>query len=146
MALTTWDPIHDLFGVPREMSRLLEDRYGVLRNPEARVSSWAPPVDIYETEDSYQIAVELPGVKKEDVALEVKESVLSIRGERRSEKEVSEKNVHRVERQYGAFQRAFKLPANIDAGRVKAVYKDGVLEITLPKSESARPRQIEIAA
>jgi len=146
MPLTTWDPIHDLFGVSREMGRLFDDRFAALREPETRASSWVPPVDIHETNESYHIAVDLPGVKKEDVSLEVKESVLSIRGERRGEKEVSEKNVHRIERQYGIFQRAFRLPSNIDGSRVKASYKDGVLEITLPKAESAKPRQIEIAA
>lgn len=143
MTLTTWNPIHDLFGVPREMGRLLDDRFDV-SGPGA--SDWAPPVDIYETEAGFQITVELPGIKKEDVVLEVKERVVSIRGERHSEKEASEKNVHRIERKYGSFQRAFKLPTNIDASGVKAVYKDGVLEVTLPKSEDARPRQIDIAA
>lgn len=146
MALTTWDPIHDLFGVPRGVNQLLEDRMAALRGEEPRASSWTPPVDIFETDEGFHISVEVPGVRKEDVVLEVKENVLSIRGERRQLKEVSENNVHRVERRYGVFQRAFRLPGNIDSAHVKAVYKDGVLDITLPKSENARPRQIEIAA
>lgn len=146
MALTTWNSIHDLFGMPREMGRLLDDRFDLPRGIGPSASSWVPPVDIHETDAGYQISVELPGIKKEDVVLEVKDRVVSIRGERHSEKEISEKNVHRIERKYGSFQRAFKLPTNIDASGVKAAYKDGVLEVTLPKSEDARPRQIDIAA
>jgi HSP20 family protein len=103
-------------------------------------------VDIHETDSKFVISVELPGMKKKDIALEVKDNTLSVRGERRQEKESSEEGVHRVERACGTFYRAFSLPANVNSSEVKAHYEDGVLEITLPKEERAKPRQIEIAA
>ncbi|MFQ5458618.1 MAG: Hsp20/alpha crystallin family protein [Myxococcota bacterium] len=142
MALTRWDPFRDLLDMQKEVGRFFNEDAPILK----RASSWAPPVDIHETEDSFELSVELPGVKKEDVTLEVKEGIVSVKGERRQEKDVEEKNVHRIERRYGSFYRAFNVPSNVDASRVKAAYKDGVLRITLPKAEEARPRQIEIAA
>ena len=146
MVLMRWDPIRDLLGFQTEMNSLFDWNDSVFPGAPPRDSSWTPSVDIHETEESFELSVELPGVRKEDVSLEVKDSILSIRGERRSEKEVAEKSVHRIERRYGEFTRAFKVPSNVDASRVKAAYKDGVLQVTLPKAEDARPRQIEIAA
>lgn len=146
MALMRWDPIRDLLGFQTEMNRLFDGNASVFPGVPPRDSSWTPSVDIHETEESFELSVELPGVRKEDVILEVKDSILSIRGERRSEKEVTEKSVHRIERRYGEFTRAFKVPSNVDASGVKAAYKDGVLQVTLPKAEDAKPRQIEIAA
>ena len=111
----------------------------------SRAETWVPPVDIYETRDGFVIQVELPGVKKEDVGLELKENSLVLKGERRLERDVKE-GAHRTERVYGAFQRSFNLPTNINTSGVKASFKDGVLEIVLPKAEEAKPRQISIAA
>ena len=142
MVLTRWDPFRELLDVQREVSRLFNEDSPILK----RASSWAPPVDIHETEECFELSVELPGVKKEDVTLEVKEGVVSVKGELRQEKDVEEKNVHRIERRYGSFYRAFNEPPNVDASRVKAAYQDGVLRITLPKAEEAKSRQIEIAA
>jgi len=105
---------------------------------------WAPAVDIRETEDSLQMQVELPGIDKKDVTLEVKDGVLTVSGERRYEKDVNEENVHRIERAYGKFIRSFSLPRNVNADKVEANMKDGVLHIRLPKHDSAKPKAIAI--
>lgn len=146
MAYMRWDPFRDLLSIQTEVSQLFDENEPVFLGIPRRGSSWTPSVDIHETEESFVLSVELPGVRKEDVILEVKDSVLSIRGERRQEKEVTEKSVHRIERRCGEFTRAFNVPSNVDASRVKAAYKDGVLQVTLPKVEDAKPRQIKIAA
>ena len=105
---------------------------------------WAPAVDIRETEDALQMQVELPGIAKEDVKLEVKDGVLTVSGERRYEKDVKEENVHRIERAYGHFTRSFSLPRNVNAETVEATMKDGVLHVKLPKLDSAKPKAIAI--
>jgi HSP20 family protein len=103
-----------------------------------------PPVDIYETEDSLVFKAELPGVTKEDITVEVKDNTMTLKGEKKFQKEVKEENYHRVERAYGNFQRAFTLPGMVDQEKVKAKFKDGILEIVLPKSEKAKPKQIKV--
>ena len=146
MAYTRWDPFRNLLCIQTERNKLFDENEQVFLGVPGRGSSWTPSVDIHETEESFVLSVDLPGVKKEDVTLEVKDSILSIGGERRQEKEVTEKSAHRIERRYGKFSRVFNIPSNVDASRVKAAYKDGVLQVTLPKVEDAKPRQIEIAA
>jgi HSP20 family protein len=145
MAVSRWNPFQELFALQDEMNRLFED---TLRGPSRRPSpnAWLPPVDIFETADNFEIKVELPGVKKEEVTLEVRENTLTLRGERRQEKDTKEQGVHRIERVYGPFLRSFTLPSNIDTNNVKAVFQDGVLTIVLPKAEEAKPKQIRIAA
>jgi len=105
---------------------------------------WAPAVDIRETEDALLMQVELPGIDKEDVTLEVKDGVLTVSGERRYEKNVTEENVHRIERAYGKFTRSFSLPRNVDAEKVEASMNNGILEVRLPKHDSAKPKAIAI--
>lgn len=105
---------------------------------------WAPPVDIRETEDAYLVSAELPGMKKEDVHITLENSVLTVGGERRFEGEEKEQGFHRRERAYGKFLRSFALPKRVDSEKIAAKFKDGVLEISVPKMEEARPRQIAI--
>jgi len=107
---------------------------------------FVPAVDIKETDDKYLIEAELPGIKKEDVHIEVKDGVLTLRGERKHEEEKSEGNYTRIERAYGQFQRSFTLPVNVEEDKISASYKDGVLAIELPKGEKAKPKQIEVKA
>jgi HSP20 family protein len=109
-----------------------------------RVSPWTPSVDIYETDDALVIKAELPGVSKEDVSIEVHQNTLTLRGQRKHEAEVKQDHYHRVERAYGTFQRSFVLPAMVDQEKVQAAFKDGVLELHLPRLESAKPRRIAI--
>jgi HSP20 family protein len=108
------------------------------------VADWVPAVDISETDGGYQIKAEIPDVKKEDVKVTLEDGVLTIQGERKQEKEENGKKYHRVERSYGSFVRIFTLPDLVDEGKVKAEFKDGVLNLQLPKSEKAKPKSIEV--
>jgi HSP20 family protein len=104
-----------------------------------------PPVDIYETEEAIILTAELPGVDPTHITIEVRENTLTLCGERRHKHEIKEENYHRIERAYGSFQRAFTLPSAVNHSQVKATYRDGVLEITLPKAERVKARQVKIA-
>jgi HSP20 family protein len=105
---------------------------------------WAPMVDIAETDEEFLIKAEIPEVKKEDVKVSIENGVLAIRGERKQEKEEQGKRYHRVERYYGSFLRTFTVPDNVEESRVKAEFKDGVLNLHLPKSEKAKPKAIDV--
>jgi HSP20 family protein len=111
---------------------------------EMAQGTWVPAVDIYETKDSIVLNIELPGISKEDISLEVKDSTLTIKGEKKLEKDVKEENYHRMERSYGSFMRAFTLPSTVQQEKVKAKSKDGVLEISIPKAEEAKPKLIKV--
>jgi HSP20 family protein len=141
MALMRWTPWQELESMNRQLSHLLDDSPTSMDLEGGR---WAPSVDIRETDEVLMVQAELPGIDKKDVKLEVKDGVLTISGERRYEKDVKEENVHRIERSYGSFTRSFSLPTNVDAEKVNAEMKDGVLSVRLPKRESARPKAIEI--
>jgi len=146
-ALTRWNPFHELEDMHRRLSSLFDSDASSRRGngrESMTVAEWAPVVDITEDEKSYVIKAELPEVKKEDVHVGVENGVLTITGERKAEKEEKGKKYHRIERSYGVFARSFALPENIDANRVAAAYKDGVLTVTVAKSEKAQPKQIEI--
>jgi len=108
------------------------------------VADWTPSVDISETDGEYQIKAEIPDVKKEDVKVTLEDGVLTIQGERKHEKEEKGKKYHRIERSYGSFVRTFSLPDVIDEEKVKAEFKEGVLNLTLPKSEKAKPKAIDV--
>jgi len=141
MTLVRWTPWQELENMNRQLSHLLDDSpFGAT----GETGQWAPKVDIRETDDALLVQAELPGIDKKDVHLEVKDGVLTLSGERRYEKDVKEENVHRVERAYGSFSRSFSLPSNVDANKVNAGMKDGVLEVRLPKRESAKPKAITI--
>jgi HSP20 family protein len=105
---------------------------------------WTPPVDIYETDEALILKAELPGVSKNDVSIEIHQNTLVLRGQRRHEAEVKEDRYHRVERAYGSFQRSFMLPTLVDQEHVRATYRDGVLELRLPKSEATKPKRVAI--
>jgi HSP20 family protein len=108
------------------------------------VADWVPSVDVSETDGAYQIKAEIPDVKKEDVKVTLEDGVLTIQGHRKQEKEETGKKYHRVERSYGSFVRSFTLPDLVDEENVKAEFKDGVLNLQLPKSEKAKPKAIEV--
>jgi HSP20 family protein len=141
MAIVRWDPFRDLFGIKRDLDRFL-GRWD--EDEEASVGLWRPSVDIFETKDNMILRAELPGMNKEDVKINVENNVLTLRGERKFDNEVKRENYHRIERAYGSFCRSFTLPANVDKGKIEATYKDGVLEVILPKVEESKPKQIEI--
>jgi HSP20 family protein len=144
MAITK-TPYQELLALQDRMSRLFDglERTGK-GGEEFESSSWAPPVDIYETRDEVVVKVEVPGVTRDRIAVEVKDDVLCIRGDRPFERDVARENYHRVERPYGRFKRSFILGIPVRVDEVKAACRDGVLEVILPKFEEARPRKIEI--
>lgn len=134
--LRTWDP----FG---EMARF-QDEFRRTLSPEGRRMGFSPAVDIVEDKETVQLAIELPGVKPEDVHVEVNNGLLTVHGERRFEKESTDKNYHRMERSYGSFTRTFALPDSVDSERVDAQLREGVLHVKLAKSEKAKPKKIDV--
>jgi HSP20 family protein len=151
-ALTRWEPLKghwnpwkDLEDMEKRLSSLFRQPSRTDGEKEAMtMAEWSPLVDISEDEKEYLVKAELPEVKKEDVKLTVQDNVLSISGERKSEKEEKGKRYHRVERAYGSFLRSFTLPDDADGTKVVAEYKDGLLMVHVPKSEKAKPKSIEV--
>jgi len=146
MALIRWDPFREMSALQERMNRLFSDvrAQAPLQGEEISQGSWVPAVDIYETNEAIVIKAELPGITAQDISVEVKDNTLTLKGEKKFEKEVQEENYHRVERSYGSFQRAFTLPGTIQQEKVKAKFKDGILEINLPKVEEAKPKQVKV--
>lgn len=146
MAIVKWDPFRDMLTLRDRMDRLFDDSLARLRGSEDSLapSSWSPAVDIYETVDNLVIKAEIPGMSKDDITVEVKDSTLSLKGERKFEKEIKEENYQRMERSYGAFHRVFSLPTTVDQEKIRASYNNGVLEITIPKEEKSEPKQITV--
>jgi HSP20 family protein len=145
MAIVRWEPFRDLVTAQRDFDRLFREAFSSqLGETELSTRSWAPPVDIYETEDAIILKAELPGVDPKDVEVRVEDNTLYLKGERKFEKEVKEQNYHRVERSYGSFARSFSLPNSISTDKVKAEFKDGLLTLTMPKREEAKPKTIKI--
>jgi HSP20 family protein len=146
MALVRWDPFQELEEVSDRLNRMFARPATRTANGKETmiVADWTPSVDISETEGEYQIKAEIPDVKKEDVKVTLEDGVLTIQGQRKYEKEEKGKKFHRIERSYGSFVRTFSLPDVIDEEKVKAEFKDGVLNLHLPKSEKAKPKAIEV--
>jgi HSP20 family protein len=146
MAINRWDPFRDLGILQDRMNRLFDDAGRGWRAEEpAATTTWSPAVDIFETEGEIVVKAELPGVDRKDIALHLENNVLTLKGERRFEKETKEENYHRIERAYGGFSRSFSIPATVDEEKIRADYRDGILKIALPKKEQAKPKQIRIA-
>ncbi|MCX7984007.1 MAG: Hsp20/alpha crystallin family protein [Bacteroidetes bacterium] len=152
MALIRWNPARELanfpneiFNLQREINRMFDSFFRGWRDEEeTSLAQWSPAVDIAEKDDAYIVKVELPGVEKDDVKVTLESNVLTIRGEKKFEKETKKENYHRIERCYGSFNRSFTLPSTVKSDKIDATYKDGVLTITLPKAEEAKPKQIEV--
>ncbi len=146
MALIRWDPFREMSALQERMNRLFSDvrAQAPVRGEEIVQGAWIPAVDIFETNEAIVLKAELPGITAQDISVEVKDNTLTLKGEKKFEKEVKEENYHRVERSYGSFQRAFTLPGTIHPEKVKAKFKDGILEITLPKVEEAKPKQVKV--
>jgi HSP20 family protein len=136
----------ELSNMQHRLNRALEDTFGtpLHRAEQPGAGTWAPAVDIFETDAEIVVRAEVPGVARDQVHVEVDDGVLSLRGERKFEREVREENYHRVERVYGAFHRSFTLPDSVDPDKVRAGLKDGILEVRLGKREQAKPRQIQV--
>jgi HSP20 family protein len=146
MAIVRWSPFRDLMGIQQEVNRLFDDLITRRAETGAEGAVWIPAVDVSENDEAIKVKVEAPGVSKDDFKISVQNNVLTVRGEKRMEKETKEENYHRVERVYGSFFRAIELPSAVKADKVNANYKDGVLTISLPKSEEAKPKEIPVEA
>ena len=143
--LTRWEPFRELQDRIDRMSRLFRESYRPEGPEEAlTTTSFAPPVDIYEDEHNITLKMEVPGIDEEDIDVRIENNTLTIRGERRFEKEEKEENFSRVERQYGSFTRSFTLPSSVETENIQASYDKGVLEIRLTKKAEARPKQIKV--
>ena len=145
--LMRWDPFRELEDMSDRLNRMFA-RPVVRTNGNGKetltVADWSPTVDISETDGEYLIKAELPEVKKDDVKVTLEDGILTIQGERRREKDEKTTKYHRVERSYGSFVRSFSLPDQVDENGVKAEYRDGMLNLRIPKSEKAKPRAIEV--
>jgi len=142
-ALVRWTPFRDLMNIQEEMNRLFEDFFH--RPAQAgNGGTWAPVMDISESDSTITVKMDLPGVTKDDVNIQIVGDTLQVKGEKRQEKDVREENYHRIERTYGSFFRSVELPTRVVAEKITAKFKDGVLTIELPKAEEVKPHAIEI--
>jgi len=141
----TWDPFGELSNLQKSMNSLFEETLPSTRKEkDLNLGTFYPAVDIHEGDKEITLKAELPGIKKEDVHIDVNDGVITLRGERKFEKEDKKENYHRIERSYGSFHRSFTLPSTVDVEKIKAKYKDGILEATLPKTEEAKPKSIPV--
>ncbi len=139
-----WPGFGRLSSLRDELDRLFESPWTELARTSQLLSGWTPALDIHEDKDNFIVRAELPGMKREDIDVSLHDGALSISGERKLEQKFEEAEVYRTERFFGKFQRTVSLPAAVAADKVKAQYKDGVLTITLPKTEEAKPKQIDV--
>lgn len=147
MNLVKWDPFVELEDVSKHLNRIF-NKFPA-RTESSRellaMADWAPNVDITETDTAYLVKGEIPGVNKEDVKVNIEDGMLIMSGERKQEKEEKGKKFHRIERSYGSFMRSFRLPDNVDESAVKAEFKDGMLNVTLPKSAQVKAKAINVS-
>ncbi len=146
MAILRFDPFRELVALQDRMNRMFEESVRTRGTEEGEFASgsWAPPVDIYETQNALLVKAELPEVKREDIDIRLENGVLTIRGQRKLNEELKNYQCYRMESQYGTFSRSFSLPRTVNAEKIEANYKDGVLSITIPKHEETKARQIQI--
>jgi HSP20 family protein len=144
MALVPWRPFGELSTLRREMDQLFEHFFGVEPRLESAVSGWEPRLDMSETKDSLIVRAEVPGLDAKDLQVSISGDTLTIKGEKKQEHERKDETHHLMERRYGAFTRMVRLPAPVAADMVKAAFKNGVLTITLPKTEEAKQKEIPV--
>lgn len=146
MPIVRWDPFRRMAALQDQINRLFDDSFDGpgSRDDELTACAWRPVVDIYETEHGVVLKAELPGVSKENVALEVKDNSLVIKGERFPDQDIGEENYFRKERCFGSFYRSFAMQDAIEPEKIKAKFKDGILEIEIPRPEVETPKQIKV--
>lgn len=145
MAIVRWDPFRDFLSLQNEVGRMFEKTFGLGGVGQRQAGmAWTPAVDAYETNDKIVIKAELPEVEAKDVDITLTDDSLVIEGERKFSEEVKEEDYYRLERRYGTFQRSIPIPIAIKRDEVSAGYHNGVLEITLPKSEEAKPKEVKV--
>jgi len=139
-----WQPLRSVADLQSEMNRLFD---GVFGHPATMVTGerlWAPRVDVYETKDDVVLSFELPGVSEKDVNVSITGDLLTVKGERRFEQDLKDESYHRLERIYGKFERTVQLPMPVQGDKVKAIYREGILKVQLPKADEVKPREIKI--
>ena len=146
MALVKWDPFRDAAELQNRINRMFDESFGRSRESdiEMNVRAWRPAVDIYDAENGIVVAVELPGVSKESVSVEVKDDVLTLKGERLADPAISDDSYYRRERLFGPFKRSFTLHQNVKPDQIKATFKDGILQIEIPRPMQEQPKQITV--
>ena len=145
MAIIRWDPFRDLTTLRERMNVLFGDVYSSRgEDKDLIASTWNPSVDIYEHNGNLVLTAEVPGLDENDIEVKLEDSTLTIKGERKYEKEVNEENYHRVERSYGSFSRSFSLPQNIDQDKIKAESENGILKIPMPKKAELKPKKVKV--
>ena len=146
MNIVRWTPLRDMAMLHNRFNRFFDDDFYALgrENDELAMTSWHPVVDIYDNDNNIVIKAELPGMDKKDIVIDLKDRVLTLKGERSFENEVKEENYYKRERTFGKFNRAFTLPVGLNPDKIKADFKDGVLKIDIPKPEEEKPKQITI--
>lgn len=146
MTLVRWNPARDLFKIQDEMNRVMDRFFSpdLFEGSTLDTSAWLPNMDVREDKDNFTLSVELPGLSKDDVKLTFRDGMLTIEGERRQEEEKEGENYHRIERRYGKFLRSFKLPTYVKEDKIEATFKDGILNILLPKAEEVKPKEIKV--
>ena len=143
--ITRWDQSRGLTSLQDQLNRLFEDNFIRDRSGHADLATWAPPVDIYETQNELVLKIDLPDVQDKDIDVRVENNMLTIRGERKFEKDVDEDNYLRVERAYGSFMRSFSLPNSVTSENIRAEYRNGVLSLHMAKREESKPKQVKIS-
>lgn len=148
MALVRWEPMRELTTLQGEMNRLFNTFFDEGENGQTRQAGrrWVPAVDLFEREDSLVLKADLPGLSEDDVKIEMHDNVLTISGERQADFENKQNGYYRVERAFGGFSRSLTLPDGVDADKISASFRNGVLEVTIPKPEQRKPRRIEISS
>jgi len=145
MDLIKWEPFGELDRIQSRINEIFNETFGRTRLPaNASLGTWYPPVDIIESNDAYLIRAELPGMKKEDIQLEYREGCLTLSGEKRMEEPATGLEYQRAERTSGKFYRSFYLPQTVKQAEIAASYRDGILEVTVPKADDAKAKQIEV--
>ncbi|AXC10637.1 heat shock protein, Hsp20 family [Acidisarcina polymorpha] len=146
MAITRWDPFREVATLQNRMNSLFQDFSRTQGGDDdlPTTTGFVPPVDVYEDGQKIVLKLEVPGMKQEDLDVRIENNTLTVRGERKFEKEEKEENFHRIERRYGTFFRAFTLPTTVDTENVKASYDSGILKLELDKRAEAKPKQIKI--
>jgi HSP20 family protein len=146
MNLVKWNPWREMPSLHNRMTRFFDDPFMRLSRmaDDDSMGMWNPAVDLYEKDDHFVIKAELPGVDKKDIKVDLKDRMLTLSGERTYDNEVKEENYYRKERSYGKFQRAFRLPADVDSDKIKAEFKDGVLQVEVPKPDEIKAKKVTI--
>lgn len=144
MYIRRWNPVNEMMAIQNQIGRILRESMDKGEGGEFEYGAWLPPVDLREEADKVVLEMEVPGIRKEDVEIHIENNVLTVRGEKKFERDEKKENYHKIERTYGKFSRSFSLPSAIKSDSVEATMKDGILVLSLPYAEEAKPKKIAI--